>query len=113
MNQNLSPLLFLQHFPETNYNDPTERVPQLLRTIDQITKEDFSLGGRLTTSQRPDREPGHKYSVSTLEYSERKYPDFLSGPAYLLSRQAVKVIHREALNMVYFPLEDVFLTGQL
>ena len=96
-----------------NFNDPTLRVPLVLRTIDQITKEDFSLGGRLTTSQSPERELGHKYSVSTLQYSEEKYPDFLSGPSYLLSRQAVKVIYREALNMAYFPLEDVFLTGQL
>ena len=96
-----------------NFNDPTLRVPLVLRTIDQITKEDFSLGGRLTTSQSPERDLGHKYSVSTLQYSEEKYPDFLSGPSYLLSRQAVKVIYREALNMPYFPLEDVFLTGQL
>ena len=87
------------------------RVPLLLRTIDQIKREDFSLGGRLTSNQSPDRELGYKYSVSTSQYSEEKYPDFLSGPSYLLSRQAVKVIYREALHMPYFPLEDVFLTG--
>ena len=30
---------------------PTHRVPLVLQTIEQITKEDFSLGGGLTTTQ--------------------------------------------------------------
>ena len=92
---------------------PNVRVPLLLKTIDQIADRTFSLGGRLTSNQRPERELGDKYSVSTSQYSEERYPDFLSGPAYLLSHRAATIIYKEALNMVYFPLEDVFLTGHL
>ena len=55
------------------------RVPLLLKYLDGVAAQDFTLGGRLNVNQIPNRQPTDKYSVSRTQYSSEKYPPFLSG----------------------------------
>ena len=45
------------------------------------------------------------------EYPGKRYPDFATGPSYLVSNQAVMDIVPAAMEQKYIHLEDVFLTG--
>ena len=42
-----------------------------------------------------------------------RYPDWLSGSAYLLDRDTAGDLYQAALNTPLFHIEDVFLTGIL
>jgi hypothetical protein len=39
------------------------------------------------------------------------FPDFTTGPAYLLTNDVVHDLYTAALNLTYLKLEDVYTTG--
>ena len=49
--------------------------------------------------------------MTKAEYPGDKYPDFATGPSYLVSMQALLDILPLAMEQQYIHLEDVFLTG--
>ena len=67
--------------------------------------------GKVSRNWRPIRNPQSKYLMTKAEYPGDKYPDFATGPSYLVSRQAVLEILPLAMEQQYIHLEDVFLTG--
>ncbi|XP_014290943.1 beta-1,3-galactosyltransferase 5 [Halyomorpha halys] len=52
-----------------------------------------------------------RWYVSSSEYDKPRYPDFLFGPAYLLSSDCLRPLFTQALKTEFFRLEDVFITG--
>ena len=46
-------------------------------------------------------------------YPGSRYPDWLSGSAYLMDRDVAATLYQAALNTPLFHIEDVFLTGIL
>ena len=54
-------------------------VPLLAKTIDELSLSNFTIGGRLTTMESPDRTAGYKYYISEHQYAGKHYPPFLSG----------------------------------
>lgn len=125
-------------------------VHRLLRFIDRVETEAVkteptatadnelppTIWGRLAHGWRPIRQHNSKYYVSRAQYAGRVYPDFCTGPAYLMTRSAVIPLYEAALGrdfdvdddgggnrtsaaadtttkntVPYLKLEDVYLTG--
>lgn len=67
--------------------------------------------GRLAKKWKPIRNAKSKYYVSLQQYSSAVFPDFTTGPAYLMTTCSVHDLYEAALNHTYLKLEDVFTTG--
>lgn len=57
-----------------------------------------TIWGRLAHGWRPIRQHNSKYYVSRTQYTGRVYPDFCTGPAYLMTRSAVSPLYEAALG---------------
>lgn len=65
----------------------------------------------ILSSLRPVRDNSSKYFVSSEEYSPPVYPNFTFGMVYLITRAAVHDLYMKSMELAYFKLEDVFVTG--
>ena len=70
-----------------------------------------SILGNIAKKWRPVRNPKSKYLIIMAEYPAEYFPDFATGPGYLITQQAANDIVPVAMNHKYIHLEDVFLTG--
>lgn len=88
-------------------------TPNLIRHLRSIgSNVRLLLTGHVHRNTRPYRSYYDKYSVSLSEYSNSSYPDFVSGTAYMMSRQVLIAIYRCAVAKSHLlHLEDVQLTG--
>lgn len=60
---------------------------------------------------KPIRNKRSKYYVSPQQYFPSVFPQFTTGPAYLISGSAIHDLYIKALEQTYLKLEDVFTTG--
>ncbi|KAG7198312.1 hypothetical protein KM043_005714 [Ampulex compressa] len=67
--------------------------------------------GRLAKKWKPIRNKKSKYFVSQAQFKQLIFPDFTTGPAYLMSSDVVRKLYDAALDQTYLKLEDVFMTG--
>lgn len=65
-----------------------------------------TIWGRLAHGWRPIRQRSSKYYVSYSEYADRVYPDFCTGPAYLMTRSAVNPLYEAALGKDFDIIDD-------
>ena len=77
------------------------------------SEERYLLLGALICRSKPTRDKSSKWFVPGNEYASTTYPPFLSGTAYLMSRDTVRELHKVTKYVTTFPLEDVFVTGIL
>jgi hypothetical protein len=70
-----------------------------------------TIYGRLAKKWKPIRNKKSKYYVSKEQYKLVLFPDFTTGPAYLLTNDVVHDLYAAALNHTYLKLEDVYTTG--
>lgn len=86
-------------------------VARLLTLASKRDPAERVIYGRLAKKWKPIRNARSKYYVSRQQYKPAVFPDFTTGPAYLVSRSVVGELYRAALGRTYFKLEDVFMTG--
>ncbi|VEN57901.1 unnamed protein product [Callosobruchus maculatus] len=86
-------------------------VSRLLAFIAKHKPETRAIYGRLAKKWKPIRNKMSKYYISPQQYKPPVFPDFTTGPAYLLPANLAKELYVTALNHTYFKLEDVFVTG--
>ncbi|XP_029177621.1 beta-1,3-galactosyltransferase 1-like [Nylanderia fulva] len=86
-------------------------VPRLLAFVNKHAKDHNVIFGRLARKWKPIRNRKSKYYVSQTQFQQSVFPDFTTGPAYLLSSDTVRRLYDAALNQTYLKLEDVFTTG--
>ncbi|KAJ3639654.1 hypothetical protein Zmor_002999 [Zophobas morio] len=86
-------------------------VSRLLAFIAKHSPEQRAIYGRLAKKWKPIRNKKSKYYISPNQYKPAVFPDFTTGPAYLLPARLSKELYVAALNHTYFKLEDVFVTG--
>ena len=67
--------------------------------------------GKLAKKWKPVRNKSSKYFLSLAQYKHPFFPDFTTGPAYLLSIDTIHKLYEGALNETFIKLEDVFTTG--
>jgi Galactosyltransferase len=60
---------------------------------------------------QPIRNKKSKYYVSVEQFKPMTFPQFTTGPAYLITRDCVKDLYNKALNLTYLKLEDVYLVS--
>ncbi|CAH0403279.1 unnamed protein product [Chilo suppressalis] len=105
------------------------RAPRLLKTDDDMFINvprllDFAFAparanasstvwGRVIKKSLPKRTTRSKYYVSPVQYPARVFPDFATGPAYLMTADAIRPLLEAAPSERYLRLEDVFVTGVL
>ncbi|CAL4096316.1 unnamed protein product, partial [Meganyctiphanes norvegica] len=99
------------HFVLKTDDDMFINMPYLLSFIDSKKNDKKVMYGRLAKGWKPVRNRKSKYFIDTATYSKTKYPDFLTGPAYLFTSDIVDDIFTKALGTTFFVLEDVLLTG--
>ncbi|KAJ9579083.1 hypothetical protein L9F63_024814, partial [Diploptera punctata] len=86
-------------------------IPKLLNFIEKHAKEKKVIFGRLAKKWKPIRNKKSKYYVSPNQYQPPVFPDFTTGPAYLMTGDVIHDLHTAALGKTYLKLEDVFITG--
>lgn len=86
-------------------------VPRLLQFIELHHKDKRSVYGRLAKKWKPIRNKKSKYYVSPQQYFPSIFPPFVTGPAYLITNDAISDLYRKALEQTYLKLEDVYTTG--
>lgn len=86
-------------------------VPRLLVFMEKHHKDTNVIFGRLAKKWKPIRNKKSKYYVSPQQYFPPVFPQFTTGPAYLISSDVVHGLYAKALNQTYLKLEDVFTTG--
>lgn len=86
-------------------------VPRLLSFVRSHSKDRNVIFGRLARRWKPIRSVKSKYYVSPKQFKPPTFPDFTTGPAYLLSSDVAPKLYAKALEQTYLKLEDVFTTG--
>jgi hypothetical protein len=86
-------------------------VPRLASFINKHRHDKNVVFGKLAKKWKPVRSKSSKYFVSIAQYKKPFYPDFCTGPAYLMSSDVVHNLYEGALNETFLKLEDVFVTG--
>lgn len=86
-------------------------VERLLILAGKRDPAERAIYGRLAKKWKPIRNARSKYYVSRQQYKPAVFPDFTTGPAYLVSRSVIGELYHAALSRTYFKLEDVFMTG--
>ncbi|XP_052749453.1 beta-1,3-galactosyltransferase 5-like [Galleria mellonella] len=105
------------------------RVPKILKTDDDMFINvpkllDFAsapsrvnatktIWGKVVKKSLPKRTTRSKYYVSPLQFPGKVFPDFATGPAYLMTADAIRMLLAAAPSERYLRLEDVFVTGVL
>lgn len=64
------------------------------------------IWGRLAHGWRPIRQHNSKYYVSRMQYAGRVYPDFCTGPAYLMTRSTIGPLYEGALGHDFDIVDD-------
>lgn len=86
-------------------------IPLLLILLVKQQQAKHTIFGHLAHQWLPFRNVTSKYFLSKSEYEADILPDFISGPAYLVTQDSVHILYEQALEMTFFKLEDVFMTG--
>ncbi|KAJ1520235.1 hypothetical protein ONE63_004445 [Megalurothrips usitatus] len=86
-------------------------VNKLMAFITKHADVKRTIFGRLAKKWKPIRNKKSKYYVSPQQYKRVVFPDFTTGPAYLMSQDVVHDLYTTALKQMYLKLEDVYTTG--
>ena len=86
-------------------------VPLRLSFID--TKYDVPniIYGRLGHEWKPHQNIPSKHFVDNERFSAKYHSDFLTGPAYLFTRDIVELLFEKSLKSPFLYLEDVLING--
>lgn len=86
-------------------------IPLLMTLVRKQQQAKRTIFGHLAHQWLPFRNISSKYFLSKSEYEADILPDFISGPAYLVTQDSVHDLYKQALEMTFFKLEDMFMTG--
>lgn len=86
-------------------------IPKLLEFTQRHRNHTRHIFGRLAKKWRPIRNKKSKYYVSPALYAPKNFPDFVTGPSYLLTTDMLRDMYEASLQHVFLKLEDVYMTG--
>ena len=86
-------------------------VDNLMRFIEHHRHERNIIYGNLVTSPWPERDPNSKFFVSKAIWDKPMFPQYMGGPMYLISGDAVCSIFQALMQRPYLFIEDVAVTG--
>ncbi|XP_029176745.1 beta-1,3-galactosyltransferase 1-like [Nylanderia fulva] len=91
-------------------DDMFVNIPLLLQTLHLRTQPETLLGS-LICNARPILDPKNKWYTPKYMYSEKTYPNYLSGTGYVMSMNVASKLYQAALITPLLHLEDVYITG--
>ncbi|XP_012536065.1 beta-1,3-galactosyltransferase 1 [Monomorium pharaonis] len=91
-------------------DDMFVNIPLLLKTLHSITQVETLLGS-LICNAKPITDPKNKWYTPKYMYSEKTYPNYLSGTGYVMSMGVASKLYQAALITPLLHLEDVYVTG--
>ncbi|XP_020279121.1 beta-1,3-galactosyltransferase 1-like isoform X2 [Pseudomyrmex gracilis] len=91
-------------------DDMFVNIPLLLQTLHSKPKTETLLGS-LICNARPILDPKNKWYMPKYMYSEKTYPNYLSGTGYVMSMGVASKLYQAALVTPLLHLEDVYITG--
>lgn len=86
-------------------------IPRLVRFMQNHWNDQRQIYGRLAEQWKPIRDKKSKYYLSPSLYQPEVFPNFVTGPSYLLSTDSLCELYKASLDLVFLKLEDVFITG--
>lgn len=86
-------------------------IPKLLEFTKNHWNDTRQIYGRLAKKWRPIRNKKSKYYVSPALYAPKNFPDFVTGPSYLLTTDMLRELYNASLKHAFLKLEDVYMTG--
>ena len=86
-------------------------VPNLHHSLKDKFDGPPLLLGCLICNAGPIHSQWSKWYVPSFMYDKEKYPNYLSGTAYVISQDIIEHLFMASLDIPYFHLEDVFTTG--
>lgn len=105
--------------PNTKYilkvdDDMYVNIPLLMKILHEFVTESTPSAfvmGCMQVNALPKRDPGSKWYTPYSEFGERTYPNYVSGPAYVMTSQAAWLLYEASLRVPRLWLEDVYITG--
>jgi len=76
-------------------------------------KDTTLMTGNLICGAKPIRDPTNKWNSPRYMFNGKQYPNYLSGTAYLIARDAALSLYQASLETPVFHLEDIYTTGIL
>ncbi|KAH7951636.1 hypothetical protein HPB52_010944 [Rhipicephalus sanguineus] len=70
-----------------------------------------TIYGELRHRDRPYRESGHKWYLSTEDFPRDMFPDYITGGMYVVGGRVVNLLYRATGQVPFFRVEDSYLTG--
>ena len=86
-------------------------VDNLMEFIEYHQDERSIIYGNLVSNPRPERNPESVFYVSQAVWDQPMFPQYMGGPMYLISRDAVCGIFQSLMRRPYLFIEDVAITG--
>ncbi|KAL0108517.1 hypothetical protein PUN28_015213 [Cardiocondyla obscurior] len=91
-------------------DDMFVNIPLLLQTLRSRPQAETLLGS-LICNAKPILDPKNKWYTPKYMYSEKTYPNYLSGTGYVMSMNVAAKLYQAALVTPLLHLEDVYVTG--
>ncbi|XP_016913721.2 beta-1,3-galactosyltransferase 1 isoform X2 [Apis cerana] len=92
-------------------DDMFVNIPTLMKTLQSRSQTTDILLGSLICNAKPILDPNNKWYTPKYMYSERIYPNYLSGTGYVMSLDVAFKLYHAALITPLLHLEDVYITG--
>ncbi|CAK9812421.1 Beta-1,3-galactosyltransferase 1 [Anthophora plagiata] len=92
-------------------DDMFVNVPILMKTLQSRSQTTDILLGSLICNAKPILDPNNKWYTPKYMYSEKIYPNYLSGTGYVMSLDVAIKLYHAALKTPLLHLEDVYVTG--
>lgn len=105
-----------EYCPKAKYllkvdDDMFINMPRLLEFVNEHIEDTNTIFGKLAHGWPPVRNNNSKYFLSDTQYLPKVFPDFVTGPSYLLPVSLAPSLFKASLKQPFLKLEDVFLTG--
>jgi len=106
---------YIRCCPKSDYllksdDDMFINVTKLNDLLQKSPKVDF-LVGNLICRSKPHTNEHSKWYTPKYMYPYPYFPNYLSGTAYLMSRDVAEKLYKVSLTVPLLHLEDVFITG--
>ncbi|KZC15168.1 Beta-1,3-galactosyltransferase 1 [Dufourea novaeangliae] len=92
-------------------DDMFVNIPILMKTLQSTSQSTDTLLGSLICNAKPILDPNNKWYTPKYMYSEKIYPNYLSGTGYVMSLDVAFKLYKTALTTPLLHLEDVYITG--
>lgn len=86
-------------------------VKKLLSYAEERNQTRRAIYGRIGHGWKPNRDHSSKYYISKKQFAGKVFPDFITGPAYLIPMKLCRELYSKAIHQRFIKLEDVFFTG--